>query len=313
MEIPWCLVFSPQQKTINNKKHMIKLQKQEYNQFGSECLDIEKSRIMPGFLLGQQGSLAGIDAAFQAGVTDVEIVLPHYDQKMDGSTIRSASDRIFIESILPTPAEMIKNLGEYLKIYRSEYLPGYQISYLHLMSYFQGIIKGRYKTKKIQDFVSACSKSRISNLIIPDIPDDPDGDLFINLAKENKISITRIISPQNYRQAIPLVQNSDTIYYIPRSGKTGGKLALDPIVTNRLKFTDNRLPNCHQLIGFGVTPEIVPQLQDLNYTPVFCSPMVAELTRVRESLTTDNPQEIYNQYYKAARNLINQYANIKSN
>jgi tryptophan synthase alpha subunit len=232
---------------------------------------------------------------------------------MDGDIIRNASNTIFTESRLPPPCEMIKILGEFLKKYRSEYTGEYESSYLHVMSYFQGIFKGRYKTQKIQDFVLACSESKVSNLIIPDIPDDSDGDLFTNLALESRISITRIITPENHKQAVPLVQDGETVYYIPRSGKTGGKLNMNPVNVNRLIVTEEQLPNCHKLIGFGVTPEIVPQLQNLDYTPVFCSPLVTELTRVREGLTTDDPQEIYNQYYNATRNLINQYANLKSN
>ena len=282
-----------------------------YNPYSTECNPIEKSRIMPGFLLGQQGSLAGIDAAFRAGVSDIEIVLPHHDQKMDGSIIKSASKRIFEESSSFKPSEMIRDLGEYLKIYRFSTNRNHEISYLHVMSYFQGIFQGRHKPQKIQNFVSACYKSRISNLIIPDIPDDPDGDLLQNLASESRISITKMITPKNNKIMIPTVKYSDVAYIIPKRGqKTGKKVYLDNSTYTVLEQVSNRLPGRIKLIGFGITPESVNRLQSLGYTPVFCSPMVAELSRVRESLATDDPQEIYNQYYKASRNLINQYSNI---
>jgi hypothetical protein len=50
---------------------MIQLQNKKHIPYGSEFLPIEKARIMPGFLLGQRGSSAGINAAFRSGVSDI--------------------------------------------------------------------------------------------------------------------------------------------------------------------------------------------------------------------------------------------------
>ncbi len=291
---------------------MIQLQSQNYEAYSEDCLPIEKSRLMPGFLLGQEGSLPGIDAAFRSGVSDIEIVLPHYDQKMDGDTIRFATERIFAESISSPPCEMIKNLAEYLKIYRSEYF-GYQVSNLHVMSYYHGIFKGRHKSKKIHDFITACVEARVSNLIVPDIPDDPDGDFLKRLATQNNINITRIITIQTRSSEFKEVKLGEIVYTIPKISKTGGKLILDSQTENVLNFFTKKLPNCEKLIGFGVTPEAVPKLQNLGYTPVFCSPIVKLLSEIRNNLTTDDPQTIYNQYYNATRKIINQHANINSN
>lgn len=148
----------------------------------------------------------------ECGADMVELGVPFSDPLADGPTIQQAAQRALLNHVsLQTCIGFVAGIRDRTKI------P------VLLMTYYNPVFK--YGDER---FVEDAAAAGVDGVIIPDLPPDEAG-VLIAAAKKNKLETVFLLAPTSTDERIRIVAkySSGFIYYVPITGITGSKLALD--------------------------------------------------------------------------------------
>ena len=170
----------------------------------------------------------------------VELGIPFSDPLADGATIQKASFRALENGVTP---QLCLEIAEQLS--RKVSIP------LVFMTYFNPVFS--YGLSK---FISACSSSGISGLIIPDLPPE-EGSELETITQKQHIDLIYLLAPTSTEERIRLVagRSRGFIYLVSVTGVTGAREKLPEDLEaflTRVRMIAHQ-PLC---VGFGIsTPE----------------------------------------------------------
>jgi tryptophan synthase alpha chain len=174
------------------------------------------------------------------GADIIELGVPFSDPLADGPTIQKAAQRALDEGV--TLKKVIELVAE---LRFSTQIP------IILMTYYNPVFK--YGEER---FVLDASAAGVDGIIVPDLPPDEAGNL-IKYAKKSGLDTIFLLAPTSTDERIQKVAGTSTgfIYYVPITGITGSKLALDPSIEGHIARI--RSVNSKPVaVGFGIsTPE----------------------------------------------------------
>jgi tryptophan synthase alpha chain len=192
-----------------------------------------------------EATLKAVPLIVGSGCDIVELGIPFSDPLADGVTIQKASfyalkNGVTTELCLETAKELSQKVN----------MP------LVFMTYFNPV--SRYGLEK---FCSACSRSGINGLIIPDLPPD-EGSQLEAVSRSQGLDLIYLLAPTSTDDRIRLVARKSTgfIYLVSVTGVTGTRNDFPPDLD---KFVARVRKSATQplCIGFGIsTPEQASQL-----------------------------------------------------
>lgn len=153
------------------------------------------------------------------GADIIELGVPFSDPLADGPTIQKAAQRALDEGV--TLKKVIELVAE---LRGSTRIP------IILMTYYNPIFK--YGEER---FVIDASAAGVDGIIVPDLPPDEAGNL-IRYAKKSGLDTIFLLAPTSTDDRILKVAKASTgfIYYVPITGITGSKLALDSSIEGHI-------------------------------------------------------------------------------
>ena len=172
-----------------------------------------------------------------SGCDIVELGIPFSDPLADGITIQKASFHALNNGVTP---KLCLEVAEELN--RKVNIP------LVFMTYFNPIFSFGMK-----EFCSACARSGIGGLIIPDLQPDEGAELEA-ITRENSLDLIYLLAPTSAEERIKLVADRSRgfIYMVSVTGVTGARdnlpPELDAFVVRVRKVASQ--PLC---IGFGIS------------------------------------------------------------
>ena len=172
-----------------------------------------------------------------SGCDIVELGIPFSDPLADGITIQKASFHALNNGVTP---KLCLEVSEELS--RKVNIP------LVFMTYFNPIFSFGMK-----EFCSACARSGIGGLIIPDLQPDEGAELEA-ITRENSLDLIYLLAPTSAEERIKLVADRSRgfIYMVSVTGVTGARdnlpPELDAFVVRVRKVASQ--PLC---IGFGIS------------------------------------------------------------
>jgi tryptophan synthase alpha chain len=183
-----------------------------------------------------------------SGCDLVELGIPFSDPLADGVTIQKASFCALQNGVTPELClEVAKDLNQKINI------P------LVFMTYFNPVF-----SYGLEEFCSACARSGIDGLIIPDLPPDEGLELEA-ITQMHSLDLIYLLAPTSTEERIRLVaeRSRGFIYLVSVTGVTGARdnlpLELDTFVTRVRKVATQ--PLC---VGFGIsTPEQAKQVAQI--------------------------------------------------
>ena len=192
-----------------------------------------------------EATLEVVPLLASSGCDIVELGIPFSDPLADGVTIQKASFSALENGVTPQLClEVAKQLSQKVDI------P------LVFMTYFNPVF-----SYGLEEFCSACAKSGIDGLIIPDLPPE-EGSQLESITQRQSLDLIYLLSPTSTDERIRLVTERARgfIYLVSVTGVTGARDNLPPdldtFVARVRKVTT--LPLC---IGFGIsTPEQARQV-----------------------------------------------------
>lgn len=174
------------------------------------------------------------------GADIIELGVPFSDPLADGPTIQKAAQRALDEGVtLKKVIELVAELRH-----------STQIPFI-LMTYYNPVFK--YGEER---FVLEASAAGVDGIIVPDLPPDEAGNL-IRYAKKSGLDTIFLLAPTSTDDRTRKVAGTSTgfIYYVPITGITGSKLALDPSIEGHIALIRSVTAK-PVAVGFGVsTPE----------------------------------------------------------
>ena len=174
------------------------------------------------------------------GADIIELGVPFSDPLADGPTIQKAAQRALDEGV--TLKKVIEFVAESR---RSTQIP------VILMTYYNPVFK--YGEER---FVHDASAAGVDGIIVPDLPPDEAGNL-IKYAKKSGLDTIFLLAPTSTNDRILKVAKASTgfIYYVPITGITGSKLALDSSIEGHIARIRSVTAK-PVAVGFGIsTPE----------------------------------------------------------
>ena len=174
------------------------------------------------------------------GADIIELGVPFSDPLADGPTIQKAAQRALDEGV--TLKKVIEFVAESR---RSTQIP------VILMTYYNPVFK--YGEER---FVLDASAAGVDGIIVPDLPPDEAGNL-ISYAKKSGLDTIFLLAPTSTNDRILKVAKASTgfIYYVPITGITGSKLALDSSIEGHIARIRSVTAK-PVAVGFGIsTPE----------------------------------------------------------
>jgi tryptophan synthase alpha chain len=192
-----------------------------------------------------EATLNVVPVLASSGGDMVELGIPFSDPLADGATIQKASFRALQNGItLKLCLEVAKQLSQMVEI------P------LVFMSYFNPVF-----SYGLEEFCSACTRSGINGLIIPDLPPG-EGSALEVITRRQDIDLVYLLAPTSTEERIQLVAEKSRgfIYLVSVAGVTGAReglpMDLEAFVARVRKVTAQ--PLC---VGFGIsTPEQAGQV-----------------------------------------------------
>ena len=183
-----------------------------------------------------------------SGCDLVELGIPFSDPLADGVTIQKASFCALQNGVTPELClEVAKDLNQKINI------P------LVFMTYFNPVF-----SYGLEEFCSACERSGIDGLIIPDLPPDEGLELEA-ITQIHSLDLIYLLAPTSTEERIRLVaeRSRGFIYLVSVTGVTGARdnlpPELDTFVTSVRKVATQ--PLC---VGFGIsTPEQAKQVAQI--------------------------------------------------
>ena len=180
-----------------------------------------------------------------SGCDIVELGIPFSDPLADGVTIQKASFCALQNGVTPKLClEVAKQLSQKVNI------P------LVFMTYFNPVF-----SYGLEEFFSACTSSRVSGLIIPDLPPEEGSELEA-ITQRQSLDLIYLLAPTSTEGRIRLVaeQSRGFIYLVSVTGVTGARdrlpVDLEAFVSGVRKVATQ--PLC---VGFGIsTPEQARQV-----------------------------------------------------
>jgi tryptophan synthase alpha chain len=192
-----------------------------------------------------EATLKVVPLIADSGCDIVELGIPFSDPLADGVTIQKASfyalkNGVTVELCL----EIAKELSQKVKI------P------LVFMTYFNPV-----SCYGLEKFCSACYRSGINGLIIPDLPPD-EGSQLEAISQKQGLDLIYLLAPTSTDDRIRLVAEKSTgfIYLVSVTGVTGTRKNL-PQDLGKFVAKIRKSANQPLCIGFGIsTPEQASQL-----------------------------------------------------
>jgi len=172
-----------------------------------------------------------------SGCDIVELGIPFSDPLADGATIQKASFHALQNGVTPRLClEVAKELS------RTVNTP------LVFMTYFNPVF-----SYGLEEFCAACADSRVSGLIIPDLPPEEGSELEA-ITQRRGLDLIYLLAPTGNNERISLVaeRSRGFIYLVSVTGVTGARdrlpATLDAFVTRVRKVAAQ--PLC---VGFGIS------------------------------------------------------------
>ncbi len=237
----------------------------------------EKRLVLLGFVTGGDPSLELTPkiarSLVDGGVDVVELGIPFSDPIADGPSIQSSSMRALRSgatpfSILETAEEIVNDLD----------VP------VVLLSYFNNIFR-----KGIDEFIALAAKSKVSGVIIPDLPVEESGE-FVNIARGRMIDTIFLATPATPDDRLEKIIDSTTgfLYLVTIFGVTGARESVTDsareVAKRFVQRVHGRIPVA---VGFGVSkPEHVQLFSELGVDGVIVG---SALVNIIERTIGDEP------------------------
>ncbi len=169
----------------------------------------------------------------RGGADIIELGLPFSDPVADGPTIQAGIERSLNGGM--TPDTYFKMVGS-LKVH----IP------LVVMTYYNLIFK-----RGLLKFVTDCSASGISGIIVPDLPAEESGELA-GLCKKNDIDLIFLVAPTTTEERMEYITARGTgfIYLVARLGVTGARSDIAGSTRELIKRVKTATPKA---VGFGIS------------------------------------------------------------
>jgi tryptophan synthase alpha chain len=173
----------------------------------------------------------------ESGCDIVELGIPFSDPVADGVTIQKASFHALQNGVTPKVClEVAKELSQKIEI------P------LVFMSYFNPIFN-----YGLEAFCSACAKSGVDGLIIPDLPPE-EGSELEHITQNHNLDVIYLLAPTSTEERIQLVAEKSRvfIYLVSVTGVTGARESLPSDLENFV-FRVRKVANQPLCVGFGIS------------------------------------------------------------
>jgi len=195
-----------------------------------------------------EATLEVVPILANSGCDIVELGIPFSDPLADGVTIQKASFRALQKGITPKIClEVARQLSQKVDI------P------LVFMTYFNPVF-----SYGLEEFCSACARSGIDGLIIPDLPPE-EGSELAAITQKQGLDLVYLLAPTSTEARIRLVtkRSRGFIYLVSVTGVTGARdrlpSDLEAFVARVRKVATK--PLC---VGFGIsTPEQARQVAQI--------------------------------------------------
>jgi tryptophan synthase alpha chain len=192
-----------------------------------------------------EATLKAVPLIVGSGCDIVELGIPFSDPLADGVTIQKASFYALKNGVT---TELCLEIAKELR--QKVNMP------LVFMTYFNPV-----SCYGLEKFCSACSRSGINGLIIPDLPPD-EGSQLEAVSRSQALDLIYLLAPTSTDDRIRLVARKSTgfIYLVSVTGVTGARNDLPPDLD---KFVARVRESATQplCIGFGIsTPKQASQL-----------------------------------------------------
>ncbi len=174
-----------------------------------------------------------VTALVRGGADIIELGLPFSDPVADGPTIQAGIERALNGGMTP---------DIYFKMVRSlkVHIP------LVVMTYYNLIFK-----RGLERFVTDCSASGISGIIVPDLPAEESGELA-GLCEKNDIDLIFLVAPTTTEERMEQIISRGTgfIYLVARLGVTGARSDIAGSTRELIKRVKTATPKA---VGFGIS------------------------------------------------------------
>jgi len=195
-----------------------------------------------------EATLKVVPLLASSGCDIVELGIPFSDPLADGATIQKASFHALQNGVTPKLClEVAAQLSQMVE------------TPLVFMTYFNPVL-----SYGLTNFCSACTKSGIDGLIIPDLPLEEGSELEATTLREN-LDLIYLLAPTSTDERIKLVAEKSRgfIYLVSLTGVTGARDKLSSELgtfVNRVRKAASQ-PLC---VGFGIsTPEQARQVANI--------------------------------------------------
>ena len=171
------------------------------------------------------------------GADIIELGVPFSDPLADGPTIQKAAQRALDEGV--TLKKVIALVAE---LRNSTQIP------IILMTYYNPVFK--YGEER---FVLDASAAGVDGVIVPDLPPEEAGNLMKHAVK-NGLDTIFLLAPTSTDDRVRKVARTSTgfIYYVPITGITGSKLALDSSIEGHIDRIRS-VTSKPVAVGFGIS------------------------------------------------------------
>jgi len=213
------------------------------NRIASVFREPARKALIPYVTVGYpsiEATLKVVPLLASSGCDIVELGIPFSDPLADGATIQKASFHALQNGVTPQLClEIAKQLSETVEI------P------LVFMTYFNPVF-----SYGLAEFCTACSKSGVGGLIIPDLPPEESGELEA-ITRKQGLDLIYLLAPTSTEERIRLVagRSQGFIYLVSVSGVTGTRDRL-PLDLDAFAARVRGIAKQPLCIGFGIsTPE----------------------------------------------------------
>jgi len=206
----------------------------------------------------------------RCGCDIVELGIPFSDPLADGVTIQKASFCALENGVTP---ELCFEVAEQLS--QKVDIP------LVFMTYFNPVFG-----YGLEDFGSACAKSGIDGLIIPDLPPEEGSELEA-ITRKQELDLIYLLAPTSNKERIKLVaeRSRGFIYLVSVTGITGAR---DRLPADLEAFVNKVKPVATQplCVGFGIsTPEQAKRVANIADGVIVGSRLI-QLMEAKDNVTS---------------------------
>lgn len=243
-------------------------------------------KLMTHVVLGYPTLEKSIEIAItmaNSGASFIELQIPFSDPMADGPTIMRACEVALEQKVSPKDCMIAME-----KIAAKTDVP------LIFMSYFNLIFN--YGVEK---FCKDASKAGAQALIIPDILPEDKKENYWNIARENNLSPTTLVSPVSTQERFDTIKEKALdgfVYCIATTGTTGARKELELDLKDYLAKVKKEI-NLPRAVGFGISSkEQIKSLQGHTEIAIVGSAMINKITSAKDVLAevADYTKELSN-------------------